>query len=391
MLGYFWKKLLEVLDDLLEPFWLRVRAWTKDLSWQGRTLFLVLAGLVALAAGYWNSLPLFYRYSVAFGKIVTSAPTKIPLDSSLTFKVRETSQRLALGLRADLNNPNNLYPPSAWTLAQEAAASSGMIEIKAEVVRTYFQNMENACNCWQETPDNSHPPHVAVSGWVLFALAKLNFPATEAEVRFFLKEQKPDGWWPVFQSTDKEAFASTYGTAWALIGLQTQLRNRLIPQTMEEEVSNAISNGSSWLMKHQESKSRWKDYPLNEVGKISDSVSGLVIHALHLTASDSITQLKKDWLHNLPEVSPAKGEDQNLVWITLRVGAPIEDKTLQITLPWMLIATADAYGAGNYFERTRALLWMERALDQEAVIHANTQVQNWWRAEFLLALRYVAG
>ena len=94
---------------------------------------------------------------------------------------------------------------------------------------------------------------------VLFALAKLNFPATEAEVRFFLKEQKPDGWWPVFQSTDKEAFASTYGTAWALIGLQTQLRNRLIPQTMEEEVSNAISNGSSWLMKHQESKSRWKD------------------------------------------------------------------------------------------------------------------------------------
>jgi hypothetical protein len=57
----------------------------------------------------------------------------------------------------------------------------------------------------------------------------------------------------------------------------------------------------------------------------------------------------------------------------------------------MLVATADAYGAGNYFERTRALLWMERALDQESVIHADTQVNNWWRAEFLLALRYVAG
>jgi hypothetical protein len=57
----------------------------------------------------------------------------------------------------------------------------------------------------------------------------------------------------------------------------------------------------------------------------------------------------------------------------------------------MLIATADAYGAGNYIERTRALLWMEGALDQEAVIHAETQIENWWRAEFLLALRYVAG
>jgi hypothetical protein len=244
VIGYFWKKLVEVLDDLLEPFWLRVGAWTKDLSWQARTLLLVLVGLVALAAGYWNSLPLFYQYSVAFGKVLTSAPTKIPLDSSLTFKVRETSQRLAQGLRADLNNPNNIFPPSAWTLAQEAAASSGMIEINAQIVRTYFQNTEIACNCWQETSDK--PPHVAVSGWVLFALAELNFPATEGEVKFFLKEQNPDGWWPVFQSTNNEAFASTYGTAWALIGLQTQLRNGLIPQTMEGEVSNAIGNGASW-------------------------------------------------------------------------------------------------------------------------------------------------
>jgi hypothetical protein len=66
-----------------------------------------------------------------------------------------------------------------------------------------------------------------------------------------------------------------------------------------------------------------------------------------------------------------------------------EDKTIQITLPWMLIATADAYGAGNYVERTHALLWIERVLGQEAVIHADTQVQNWWRAEYLLALRSI--
>jgi hypothetical protein len=391
LLGYFWKKLVEVLDALLEPFWLRVRAWTKDLSWQGRTLLLVLAGLVALAAAYWNSLPLFYRTAAVFGKIVTSAPTQIPLDSSLTFKVRETSRRLAEGLRADLNDPDNLYPPSAWTLAQETAASNGMIKIKAEAVRTYFRNTEKIeCNCWQETPDR--PPNVAVSGWVLFALAELNFPATEAEVRFFLKEQKRDGWWSVFQATDEEANASTFGTAWALIALQTQLRNKLIPQTMEEDVSNAIGKGSAWLIRHQGSRSRWKDYPFHEKGENSDSLSGLVMHALHLTASDSITQLKKEWLDNLPSKVPAAHErSQSLIWVRLRVGASGQDPFVQIALPWMLIATADAYGAGNYFERTRALLWMERALDQESVIHADTQVDNWWRAELLLALRYVAG
>jgi hypothetical protein len=168
---------------------------------------------------------------------------------------------------------------------------------------------------------------------------------------------------------------------------------------MEEDVSNAIRKGSSWLINHRANASRWKDYPLNVASQDSDSLSGLVMHALHLTASDSITQLKKEWLDNLPykwlDNPPYRGppvgdKSQNLIWIPLRAGGAASDSSVQITLPWMLIATADAYGAGNYRERTRALLWMERALDQEAAIHADTQVQNWWRAEFLLAFRYIA-
>jgi hypothetical protein len=355
VLDYFWKKINEVLDALLEPFWLRVSVWINDLSWRGRTLLLVLVGLMALAFLYWNSLPLFYRTAVAFGKIATTAPTQIPLDSS----------------------------------------------IRANVVRTSFRKKEvAACNCWQEITAPHSLPNVIVSGWVLFALAEFHFPATESELRFFLMEQKRDGWWSVFQATDEEANASTFGTAWALIGLQAQLRNKLIPQTMEEEVSNAIRNGSSWLIRHR-SGTCWKDYPLNEAGKDSVSLSGLVMHALHLTAPDSIEQLKKDWLYNLPSahicrnhfdrVPDANAREQSFFGVKLRVGDSVSEAFVQLTLPWMLIATADAYSAGNHFERTRALLWMERALDQESVIHADTQVNNWWRAEFLLALRYVAG
>jgi hypothetical protein len=68
-----------------------------------------------------------------------------------------------------------------------------MIKINAEVVRSYFRNNQKIeCNCWYESP--GYPPHVAISGWVLFALAQLNSPATEAQVKFFLKEQKPEGW-----------------------------------------------------------------------------------------------------------------------------------------------------------------------------------------------------
>jgi hypothetical protein len=399
VLDYFWKKVNEVLDALLEPFWLRVSVWIKDLSWRGRTLLLVLVGLMALAFLYWNSLPLFYQTAVAFGKIATAAPTQIPLDSSIRAKIRETSRRLAEGMQAELNDPEKLNSP--WSLAQLMAASGGMIKIKPEVVRTSFRNKEvAACNCWQEITASHSLPNVIVSGWVLFALAEFHFPATESELRFFLMEQKRDGWWSVFQATDEEANASTFGTAWALIGLQAQLRNKLIPQTMEEEVSNAIRNGSSWLIRHR-SGTCWKDYPLNEAGKDSVSLSGLVMHALHLTASDSIEQLKKDWLYNLPSahicrnhfdtVPDANAREQSFFGVKLRVGDSVSEAFVQLTLPWMLIATADAYSAGNHFERTRALLWMERALDQESVIHADTQVNNWWRAEFLLALRYVAG
>jgi hypothetical protein len=369
VLGYFWKKLDEVLDALLEPFLLRLRTWITDLSWQGRTVLLVLAGLVALAFLYWNSLPLLYQTAVAFVKVANS-PTQIPLDSSLRSNIRETSQRLAEGLQANLNDPEKFY--SAWSLAQLTAATSKMIKTRPEVIRTHFQNKEfAACNCWQEMPASHSLPNIPASGWVLFALAELNLAVTEAEVRFFLTEQKRDGWWSVFQATDEEVNASTFGTAWALIGLQAQLRKKLIPQTVEEEVSNAIAKGSSWLIRHR-SGTRWKDYPLYGAGKDSDSLSGLVMHALHLTASDSVQQLKKEWLYNLPpKVPDANAQTQSFFVVKLRDGSSASEGFVQIALPWMLIATADAYSAGNYFERTRALLWMEHALNQESVIHAD--------------------
>ena len=212
-------------------------------------------------------------------------------------------------------------------------------------------------------------------------------------MRFILKEQKRDGWWAVFQATDDQANASTFGTAWALIGLQTQLQNKLIPQTMEEEVSNAIGKGSNWLIRHRESGSRWKDYPFHEKGEKSDSLSGLVMHALHLTAPNSITQLKKDWLNKLElsKVPSSRERSQSFLWVRVRGGAPGQGLLRSNCATVDVDRNSGRVRCRQLLERTRALLWMERALNQESVIHADTQVDNWWRAEFLLALRYVAG
>jgi hypothetical protein len=83
-----------------------------------------------------------------------------------------------------------------------------------------------------------------------------------------------------------------------------------------------------------------------------ESLSALAMHALHLTAPDSIKQLKKDWLDNLSSKVPTAGDaSQSFVWVRLRVGTSYKDDYVQIALPWMLIATTDAYDVGNYFER----------------------------------------
>ena len=65
------------------------------------------------------------------------------------------------------------------------------------------------------------------------------------------------------------------------------------------------------------------------------------------------------------------------------------DHFQQITLPWMLIATVDAYSSGGIFQKARARDWIDAALSEHSVLTADANTNNWWRAEFLYALKYV--
>ena len=57
--------------------------------------------------------------------------------------------------------------------------------------------------------------------------------------------------------------------------------------------------------------------------------------------------------------------------------------------PWLLVATADAYGSGDFSQRAHALQWIERALEHSNMEGALTRDKDWWRAELLLATQYV--
>ena len=50
---------------------------------------------------------------------------------------------------------------------------------------------------------------------------------------------------------------------------------------------------------------------------------------------------------------------------------------MQITLPWMLIATVDAYPNGTIFQKARARNWINAALSKHSVLTADANTENW--------------
>jgi len=298
-------------------------------------------------------------------------------------------------LQGDLDKPNGIVPQSGWTFAQILAATNNLKATNPTTAQSYLRSVaDSACACWHETPLRQSPPHIAASGWALFALAEIGVPATEPELRFFLSEQQSGGWWSLFPSTGNDKYASTFATSWALIGLQNQLSKGLIDQSALAEVSKAIATGAAWLIARRGSHARWENYPSwHEKGTESDSISGLVLHALHVSAPGSIGQIETDWLAALPAVPPSALEvDKNsFLWIenTRTADGREDDHSIQIKLPWMLIATVDAYNRGDYIERAKALGWIEQTIRQESLMSADTETEPWMRSEMLMAIRYL--
>jgi hypothetical protein len=116
------------------------------------------------------------------------------------------------------------------------------------------------------------------------------------------------------------------------------------------------------------------------------------LHALHMVSPNSLRDLDKEWLDNLLPIPPtASDADNPYHWIRIRdkPNYPELDAFVQIKLPWMLVATVDAYPSGTVLQRVTALQWLESALQQPTVVNADTQPNNWWRAELLYGLKYV--
>jgi hypothetical protein len=387
MIEYFKKKLEALADSVLEPLW----NWVMAASLKIRIAILLICCAIGGVIAFPDVPGELYKQSGGITRTMFAESEKIPLPEILTEKISSTAKRLSQTIKGDLLKLN-VVSITPWAAAQAAAATVNMEAVildKGAIVSFIRSNTVPGCACWTEIPQYPMDAQcVFISGWVMTALADMDVPATSEEIRYALDAQNKDGWWPTFYTANQSQYASTYSTAWNLIGLLQQKNKGFISQQDVQAVDNAITKATGWLLSQRTKGARWKPYPNLNSSNESESISGLVLHALHLSAPDQVAALDKEWIASLTDTSIKASDGENYYVVMESTNAPSIDHFVQIKIPWMLIATIDAFPSGDVFERTKALLWLERILSHESVINSDTTKENWWRAELLYALRY---
>jgi hypothetical protein len=384
---YIQNKFTQLAESLLEPVW----AWVMVRSWMFRACVLALGGVIFLAWYKPGIVSENYRLGISTLKVAMADEGHIALDSGTKEKLSSATKRLENTVKSDLTHFAGLVP---WSIAQAIVA----VEEGEQPTRpAYAQNAisrirgneTGRCFCWAEVPSkDTNEVAMVIAGWVMLAFSDLGEPISDGEVAYILGAQKAEGWWPTFRDKTDETFASTYSTAWIVLGLAEMSRRELISSAMRSQVEGAIARGVSWLQMTRTDSVKWKPYPNMAKSEESDSISGLVFHTLHVADPSGMRVLDRDWLSGLRE--PPKALDIEFNNVELR-GSNIEriDHFSQIKLPWMLIATIDAYPSGDIFQKGRARNWIDAALSEHGVLTADASTNNWWRAELLYALKYV--
>jgi hypothetical protein len=334
----------------------------------------------------------FYMKRVAFD----NSRHAIPLSHDVIEKTKSTEKIIASTLDLDLSDmAKGKGSLTAWSAAQAISSLEHFSPRNASKYNKAFLDFIQStvildCACWAETPDRKadfHNPFV--SGWIFHALADMGEPAKEDVLDKLLSEQHNEGWWSTFPANTDTQYASTYATAWALLGLASQIKNGCISEPKNAAVEEALTRGSQWLMSVG-SDARWSNYPyLTNESEVSESISGLVLHVLNETIGDvsTVRELNQQWLEALPERVFSVKDSENYYVEMKTPSAMAVDHFEQLKMPWMLVATVDAFHSGSITQRAKALRWLEHTLNEKSVSSSIAR-RDWWRAEVLYSLDY---
>lgn len=389
MFDYLKKKYGELLASVLDPIF----NWLLGLSWPRRAALILVVPLVWTI---WDTRMQISEHLLVLNqarRVLVSAPGTIPISEELRDQLARLGDRLQTASATDvaLISPPEL---TGWSAAQSAIATAGDIRLvaaRSSFIEYMRKRRIDSCGCWAElNQDGAEKAWIFISGWALAALAIDRNAASPQEIAFILGSQRPNGAW--LPTTDAlQEFSSVYTTAWSIIGLRAQLDAKLLDKDTSDRAAVAISRGASWLLSTRQPGARWKPYPMLLSSNASPTISGLALHALKRASTSNIVDLQQEWLKSLPATPIPTSIGENFyVEIRSQSGVTNIDHFVQITLPWMLIATTDAFDGGSIMQRARAIRWLESQIRSTGLMNSDTETKHWWRAEMSIAVNHLA-
>lgn len=388
MIGFIQKRIEELADSVISPVW----QWVMLRSWRTRAALLLTASL-CLSAFYWPAT-VRDRFTTAryAASIALAKDNGIPLDT-----VAAESSRLRLGrLTRTVQNDLGAHPGEAsipWVIAGQVVGlglAGQPMNDKLPFAAYMRRYSVDDCFCWRQLPKEPGQVGVFISGWVIAAFAELRVPVTMAELDSVIAIQDRKGWWPLYLGLREERYASTYSTALITLGLVRLQDAGLVPTERRKAVADAIRAGTTWLLTVRTTEARWKLYPNKPDSRMSDAVSGLIVHVLHQAKVKDLQPIDRAWLESLPspvDVEAAAvehtfeemfGQDNTAI-----------DNIVQLTVPWTLVSTVDAYEEGTIEQKAKAVAWVQAILEGSFMAKIDRGTYDWYRSEALYALAYV--
>ena len=365
--------------------------WLRQSDWR-RLSLTGLAVVLVLGTGF---AAIFPEAAGRYGRVIFTSNRVVPLPDETRRAVREKAKQLAAALDSRLDRKRRLAGET-WTSAQVLVAlresdppTASRIDVK--LIEQYFRSVAGPeCACWRRFPQGKHPNHLGVTSWVLWTFAQYGIPAHKSELEFLLSAQGADGGWPLFAGAQQQKFASSYGTAAAILALHEQAA--LQPDRgQKKRLAAAVDRGADWLKSHVVAgRARWVDYPAwPEAQEDFLGVSGFALFALHRVGAWWLGSLDRDWLRELPAQAPAALRGENSAKAVQVGNRSFADETRYYELPWTILATEEVYRSAGIFRKVRAVQWLERALAPGASIYELTgrEKSATLVAETLLALR----
>src|SRR3989441_1922232 len=239
-----------------------VEAWVSH-SDRRKLSVAALAAVLVLGAGF---AAIFPETAGRYGRVIFTSNRIVPLPDETRRAVREKAKQLAAALDSRLDRKRKLAGET-WTSAQILLALrendpgyASRIDVK--LVEQYFRSMAGPeCACWRRFPQGKHPNHLGVTSWVLWTFAQYGIPAHKSELEFLLSAQGSDGGWPLFGGAQQEKFASSYGTAAAILALHEQSALQPDPQQKRRPPPAADPAAGRPENRRRPRPARWVGYP----------------------------------------------------------------------------------------------------------------------------------